>query len=538
MRSTDLIALDELRDNLYRLANIIDSKILNMQDPEQYSDSIRELFRQFHSLKALCYHLKMKSIFLTTKTIEEVLSILRQKKPPIKFEIIDWLLHISDSIKEWSQMAQSDDFDFKPIDTYILNMVKASVVVSRTPKEIMSDMHLVYMDDNIQRQEEFKRSIGNLTAKLNISSTSDKTEQFIIEKKCQILIINAKMNSENISVDILNIFDKYNIPILVVSQGNIDFETRLYYQQVGVEYFLNNFMNEDILLQRLVNIAKSYYEEKSIKLANNQILKQTSMLKPLSDTAFKINRLKSNPDCSIKDVGDIVSKDPLISAKILKIANSPFSGLKGSVSSIHHAVSLMGKEQIIALVLQAEMERFIRISLSPYMMTERDFYAIACMRMNLASFWYPKVSMAKTGLLATAALLANIGQLIIAQEVESTKISNRFRELIQTTSTPMFAEMEIFGTTSEDTTANILACWGLDDTLVNILHYANDTANANDDIKQEAIALFAILNTIPAIPIGIDDDKVSEVCEFLKEMNFNIDFYTKAVEKVKNECSF
>ena len=137
MIRNDLVASDELKDTLQRLSVIMESKILELQMPDRYAQSVGELFRHFHSLKALCYHLRIKSIFMTAKVVEEILSILRQKKPPIKHEIVDWLLHITDSVKEWSELAQEDKFDFEPIDVYTLSMVKSSVIVSRTPKEIM-----------------------------------------------------------------------------------------------------------------------------------------------------------------------------------------------------------------------------------------------------------------------------------------------------------------------------------------------------------------------------------------------------------------
>ncbi len=536
MIRNDLVASDELKDTLQRLSVIMESKILELQMPDRYAQSVGELFRHFHSLKALCYHLRIKSIFMTAKVVEEILSILRQKKPPIKHEIVDWLLHITDSVKEWSELAQEDKFDFEPIDVYTLSMVKSSVIVSRTPKEIMSALKLIYLDDDKSRSAQVTCVAMDCLPNISMAYSWEMAQALLDKGFGHILIINTKFNDMNIDKKVAGVMENYNIPVLAVSHGKIDEKIKAKFQKAGVEFFLNEVLSEDLLFKRLVNIAKAYYEEKSIKVNNSKLLSRIGEFQPLSSAAFEINRIKSNPDVSLKDIADIVSKDPMVSAKILKIANSPFSGLKGLVTSIHHAVSLMGKDQIVGMVIQSEVERCVRMNLAPYMMTERDFYAIACMRANLATYWYPKVSVAKTGVVATAALLANLGQLVIAEEVEKSGVRGRFQELIQTTSTPMFAEIEIFGTTSEDTTANILTKWGLDDTIVNMLHYSNDIANANDELKQEAFALFVIFNTIPSIPSGIDDEKVTEMSEFLKEMNFNPEHYLRAVERVKTEC--
>jgi hypothetical protein len=170
------------------------------------------------------------------------------------------------------------------------------------------------------------------------------------------------------------------------------------------------------------------------------------------------------------------------------------------------------------------------------MISESDFFAISCKRMNLATHWYSKVSVAKAGMMATVALLASLGQIIISEEVLKLKYESKFAQLITNTASPLFAEMELFATSSEDVTADILTQWSVDDTIVNLLHCVNDITMASKDLRQEAIAMNVIFSTIPSIPTRICSDKVEEMKSFLAEMNFNPAYYEKAVKRVQDDC--
>jgi HD-like signal output (HDOD) protein/CheY-like chemotaxis protein len=61
-----------------------------------------------------------------------------------------------------------------------------------------------------------------------------------------------------------------------------------------------------------------------------------------------------NPDCSLKHIGEIISSDVAMTAKILQLVNSAFYGLAVDVESVTHAVNLLGTDVICGLVLAQE----------------------------------------------------------------------------------------------------------------------------------------------------------------------------------------
>lgn len=69
----------------------------------------------------------------------------------------------------------------------------------------------------------------------------------------------------------------------------------------------------------------------------------------------RINRVISNPDVSGADVADAISLDPILCGKVLRLANSAYVGLPNRVSSLPHAVVLLGIKRVHSLVLTSEL---------------------------------------------------------------------------------------------------------------------------------------------------------------------------------------
>ena len=69
--------------------------------------------------------------------------------------------------------------------------------------------------------------------------------------------------------------------------------------------------------------------------------------KTLSEVLHKLDAIST----SAKTLEDIIKQDPVLTAKILKIANSPYYGLSGEVNSISKAVVVLGIEEIRNLVI-------------------------------------------------------------------------------------------------------------------------------------------------------------------------------------------
>lgn len=69
----------------------------------------------------------------------------------------------------------------------------------------------------------------------------------------------------------------------------------------------------------------------------------------------QIQKVLNEPDTSVGDVATILSEDPAMSVKVLKLTNSAFYGLQREVDSVKHAVMIIGLEAVKNLVLSASV---------------------------------------------------------------------------------------------------------------------------------------------------------------------------------------
>ncbi len=87
----------------------------------------------------------------------------------------------------------------------------------------------------------------------------------------------------------------------------------------------------------------------------DSILEEVVTLPSMPDTVARMMRILDAPDCSLAEVAEVAALDPSITVKILRLVNSAFYGLGCPVSTVHHAVSLLGVKVIRNLVLSATL---------------------------------------------------------------------------------------------------------------------------------------------------------------------------------------
>src|SRR6478672_3193853 len=80
-------------------------------------------------------------------------------------------------------------------------------------------------------------------------------------------------------------------------------------------------------------------------------IRQCPNLPSLPTIAMQILELAQKVDADIAEIARIISKDPALSSKILKTVNSSFYGRSQNVSTISHALVILGLQSVKTLVL-------------------------------------------------------------------------------------------------------------------------------------------------------------------------------------------
>ena len=92
----------------------------------------------------------------------------------------------------------------------------------------------------------------------------------------------------------------------------------------------------------------------------DKIFDSTKRLPTLPTIAMKIIATLKNGDSSISEIGDIICADPPLSAEILRVINSPYYGLRRKMTSVTHAVSMLGTSTVKNLALSFSIVKNFR----------------------------------------------------------------------------------------------------------------------------------------------------------------------------------
>lgn len=90
--------------------------------------------------------------------------------------------------------------------------------------------------------------------------------------------------------------------------------------------------------------------------AFQNVVRSISDLPPMPAVATKVLELLGDPNVNYSKLGDAVSSDPAVSARLLKVANSAFYSMSRQIKTLDHAIAVVGERTLRSLILAASLE--------------------------------------------------------------------------------------------------------------------------------------------------------------------------------------
>lgn len=148
----------------------------------------------------------------------------------------------------------------------------------------------------------------------------------------------------------------------------------------------------------------------AIAPAKIRLMRRNLELPPIPSVAVTLLGLLSKEQVGIAEVSAAIAADAAIAAELLRAANTAHYGIRGEVTSIQHAATLLGLERIRALAATVGLRRYLGQAL-------RMPAVLRCWRHNLAcAFGAEQIALRLGGNPAdayTAGLMHDIGRLAL-----------------------------------------------------------------------------------------------------------------------------
>lgn len=230
-----------------------------------------------------------------------------------------------------------------------------------------------------------------------------------------------------------------------------------------------------------------------------RIAAKTGDLPPLPATALMALRMTEDANVSARDLQSVISRDQALSARILRIVNSPLYGLRAEVSTVSHAVAILGLEKLRSIIVAATVQHMFQSSkvpgqdLATKLLADHSWGAAIAARSLAELVRYPQAEEA-----FLCALMHDIGKIVLLEKFEShyTDIISR---VYRGEGSSHAAELAIFGFSHAHAGALLAEKWNFPPQLWEAIGHHHDPLAAPTHAR-----LACITNLADALMIRIE----------------------------------
>lgn len=216
-------------------------------------------------------------------------------------------------------------------------------------------------------------------------------------------------------------------------------------------------------------MAQPAFREGQVPKGFNKLLEKLNDIPTLPIVASKVNELINNPNSSSADIANVLKKDQVLTAKVLKLINSPYYGIPSEVTDVQRALAYLGFNTLAQLVLGLSV-----FSLFPGDGTDEfpllDFWRHALATAVCAEVIAKRVKYPKPEECFTCGLLHDIGK-IVMYEIAKDMLLSVVRQAKEKEQSFVEAESELDVPGHVFLGEYIAAKWGLPQIIRNAIRY-------------------------------------------------------------------
>jgi putative nucleotidyltransferase with HDIG domain len=324
---------------------------------------------------------------------------------------------------------------------------------------------ILFVDDEPNVLYGLKRMLRSQRKHWDMAFTSGGEEALALmeQEPFEVVVSDMRMPGMDGAELLTAVMRRYPNAVRLILSGHSEWE--LIMKSVGPAHqYLTKPCDAD---QLKATVAQAFALRELLAEPNLQALvARLDTLPSLPAVYHKILETLRSPRASCMSVGQIVSEDPAMAAKVLQLVNSAFFGLGRNISNPCQAVTLLGLDTIRALVLSIHVfseldQRQVKALSLDALWAHSLTVGTLAKRIAQAEVQDPKVW--DDALLA--GLLHDIGKLVLGTNLPDEYLAVRERAAEGEVSLPE-AERQVFGASHAEIGAYLLGLWALPDPIV------------------------------------------------------------------------
>jgi putative nucleotidyltransferase with HDIG domain len=329
---------------------------------------------------------------------------------------------------------------------------------------------ILFVDDEPMVLKGLQRTLRKMRQDwdMNFVSSGREALNVLVKKPMDVIVSDMRMPEMDGGRLLAEVKKQHPHVVRIILSGQLDQEMTLKSVQLAHQS-LSKPCDVEVLTHTLAKLfaLRDFLSDKSIK----SIISQIESLPSMPSIYTEIVTEMQADDPAIKKVGEIISKDLSMTAKILQMVDSAFFGLFRKINSPEQAVMMLGLETIKALVLSVKI--FSEFNQKSFSWFQIDDLFNHCLRVSL----YAKTIIKNDNLgqelinnSMMAGLLHDLGKLILA-----TNFENPYRQVLAaaqgTGKNLLDLEYEAFGTSHAEIGAYLMGLWRLDNSIIEAIAF-------------------------------------------------------------------
>lgn len=278
------------------------------------------------------------------------------------------------------------------------------------------------------------------------------------EQPVDVVVADMRMPGMN-GAELLNeVMKRHPKTVRLILSGHADKELIL--QCVGSTHqYLSKPCDPDALKATVLRASSldGTLQSESLKKLVGQMTRLPSIPTLYMEIVDKANQ----PDSSLEDVARIIARDPGMTAKILKLVNSAFFGLRRELSSTEEAVAYIGLDTIKSLVLSIHaFAQFAHANAGGLTMESLWAHSLNVAARSKLIAQLEQADRKAVDEAFTAGMLHDIGKLVLAANMP--EVFAQSVRLAEENGLEFYrAEIQVLGASHADIGGYLLGLWGL-----------------------------------------------------------------------------
>jgi len=247
-----------------------------------------------------------------------------------------------------------------------------------------------------------------------------------------------------------------------------------------------------------------------------KVVSQVGDLPAMPEVVARVMELTEDPNVTVSDVSAVIESDPALTAKLLKVSNSSYYGMRQVVGTLKLALVILGVREVRNIVLGISVLDVLHDDETAILLSRRGLWPHSVLVAGVAKKLGTEIELSSQGEDFIAGLLHDIGKLVLWRQA-GEEYHALYHDCVASGRPLHECEMDRYGFDHGDVASALASAWSLPDSLACAIHFHHERPDR--DLNQCRIPRLAAVVRIANL--AAHDDWDAESPEDLRSCTTN-----------------